>query len=311
MILSVSRRTDIPAFYTEWFFNRIKDGYALVRNPMNYNQVSKVILNPDIIDCIVFWTKNPSIIINKLSLLSEYKYYFQITINSYDKNIERNVPSKSTVVDSFKSLSKIIGENRTIWRYDPIILTKEIDIDYHCKYFAALCTKLEGYTNRCTISFVDLYKKSERNMSGMNSNLIDNEKMKEIGSRLSSIANVHNIKIETCSELINLSDVGIEHARCIDDRLISEIIGQKITISKDKNQRDICGCVESVDIGAYNTCEHGCRYCYANFSENTVKNNRQKHNPNSPMLIGNVEPEDKITDRKMESYVNKQIDMFG
>jgi hypothetical protein len=306
----VSRRTDIPAFYTEWFFNRLKEGYVLVRNPMNYRQVSRVILSPSVIDCIVFWTKDPTNMLDKLDLLSEYKYYFQITINPYDKTIERNVPSKKIIIESFKALSGQIGKEKTIWRYDPIILTDKIDMQYHYKCFDMLASRLEGYTDLCIISFVDLYKKSERNMSGMNITPVDSLKMLEIGTRLSETGHKHGIKIESCSEPVDLSSVGIGHARCIDYQLISRITGQNIHINKDKNQRDVCGCAESIDIGAYNTCKHGCLYCYANYSDKTVKNNILYHDPCSPMLIGNIEPDDKITDRKVESYKVNQLDLF-
>jgi DNA repair photolyase len=281
----------------EWFFNRLKEGYALVRNPMNYNQVSKVLLAPSEIDCIVFWTKDPTKIAEKLDLLSEYKYYFHITINAYDKNIECNVPLKDLIIEAFKNISGKIGKDRTIWRYDPIILTNELDMAYHCKHFELLAAKLEGYASRCVISFVDQYKKTERNMKSIRQQFIDGKKMLEVGRKLSEIARRHNIKIETCSEAIDLSSLGIQHAKCVDDRLISEITGQKIKIAKDKNQREICGCVASVDIGAYNTCRHGCLYCYANHSDTSVKNNLLKHDCNSPMLIGNAGPEDNITIR--------------
>lgn len=302
MILSVSRRTDIPAFYSEWFSNRLKEGYVLVRNPMNYHQVSRVKLSPSVIDCIVFWTKDPTQIIEKLDLLSEYKYYFQVTINAYDKSIERNVPSKIQVIESFKKLSDKIGKEKTIWRYDPIILTDKIGIDYHCKHFDMISSKLEGYTDRCIISFVDSYKKTERNMGSIKIIPIDNQKMLELGERLSEIGHKYGINIGTCSEMIDLSSAGIEHARCIDDRLISKIIGRKIAVKKDKNQRTSCGCAESVDIGAYNTCRHGCLYCYANYSDVKVRNNISTHSLNSAMLTGDIEPDDKITDRK---YVGK------
>ena len=311
MILSVSRRTDIPAFYTEWFFNRLKEGYIYVRNPMSFHQVSKVMLTPSLIDCIVFWTKDPTKMLDKLALLSEYKYYFQITINGYGKKIEKNVPHKNSMIEAFTSLSNMIGKEKTIWRYDPIILTNEFDIEWHCENFDLLASRLGNYTNRCVISFVDLYKKCERNMNNINVNSIDESKMLEIGSKLSKVALKYNMKIETCSELIDLSLVGIEHSKCVDDQLISEVIGQTMNVGKDKNQRDICGCVASIDIGAYNTCRHGCSYCYANYSDSTVKNNILKHDPKSPLLIGKIGPEDKITDRKMESYVNNQLDIFS
>lgn len=310
MILSVSRRSDIPAFYTEWFFNRLKEGYVLVRNPMNYHQVSRVALTPNVIDCIVFWTKDPTNMLNKLDLLKDYNYYFQITINPYDNKIERNVALKRNIIESFKKLSTLIGKKKTIWRYDPIILTDKINIEYHCKYFDILAAKLNNYTERCIISFIDMYRKTERNMKNFSNVTINYKDKVEIGKRLSEIALSYGLKIETCSELLDLSFVGIEHAKCIDDKLIADILGEDINVKKDKNQRDICGCIASIDIGVYNTCKHGCLYCYANYSDQAVKNNIIKHDPESPMLIGKIEPGDSITDRKMKSYREKQLRFF-
>jgi DNA repair photolyase len=301
LILSVSRRTDIPAFYLDWFLKRLKEGFLLVRNPMSYHQVSEVTLSPKVIDCIVFWTKDPTKIITKLDSLRDYKYYFQITVNPYDRLIERNVPDKKRIIESFKTLSSIIGKDKVIWRYDPIILNRDLGIEYHTQHFNSLASELSNYTERCTISFLDLYKKTERNMKCIASN-IDDELMMIVGKEIASIAKKYDLRIETCCEAIDLSSVGIQHAKCIDDTLISNVIGQKLEISKDKNQRDICGCVTSVDIGAYNTCKHMCLYCYANFSDNAMTNNIKKHNKNSPMLIGDLEPDDKITKRKMELY---------
>jgi len=301
LILSVSRRTDIPAFYTEWFFNRLKEGFVLVRNPMNYHQVSRVRLTPDVVDCIVFWTKDPTNMLDKLDLLNEYNYCFQITLNPYGSQIERNVPQKKHLIESFKELSVSIGKKRIIWRYDPIILTDKIDLAYHRKYFDIFASELKDYTERCVISFVDMYKKIERNLSNINAVALSKKDMLEIGKTLSDIASGYGLKIEACSEPVDLSSVGIKPAKCIDDNLIAEITGVPINVRKDKNQRDICGCGESVDIGVYNTCKHGCLYCYANYSDTAVKNNINKHDPISPMLIGNIEPEDKITDKKMVS----------
>jgi DNA repair photolyase len=255
--------------------------------------------------------------LEKLNLLSEYKYYFQITINAYDNQIERNLPPKNAIIEAFQKLSEKIGKEKVIWRYDPIILTNNYNIDYHCKHFEFLASKLHDYTRRCIISFVDMYKKTERNLSDQSSlsdqsiNIIDNKSMMEIGSRLSRIALNYNMKIESCSELIDLSEVGIEHTKCVDDKLISEIIGQNIIVGKDKNQRRMCGCVASIDIGSYNTCRHGCSYCYANYNDNEVLKNISKHDTQSPLMIGRLENGDKITNRKMESYVNKQLNMFS
>lgn len=294
MILSVSRRTDIPAFYTDWFFNRIRDGYVFVRNPFNYHQLSYINLSPSSIDCIVFWTKDPTNILNRLKLLKDYCYYFHVTINGYGNSIERNVPDVNRVIDSFKKLSKYIGKDRVIWRYDPIMISDVFDIKYHTKQFQMIASKLDSYTNICKLSFLDLYKKTMKNMKGINLTMIDDTTMKEIGERFSKVVENFNIKIETCAETIDLSSVGIYHGKCIDDNLISKITGKKINVPKDKNQRSTCQCVASVDIGAYNSCPHGCRYCYANFNNIVVSKNIKNHNPNSQVLIGNIEQDDKI-----------------
>lgn len=307
MILSVSRRTDIPSFYSEWFFNRIREGHVLVRNPMNYNQVSRVSLDPNLIDCIVFWTKDPLNMLMRLDELQDYKYYFQITITPYDNRMEGNIRNKEDIIDSFKLLSRKIGKEKLIWRYDPIILSDDITIDYHLEQFEKYAEKLSGYTDLCIISFLDLYRNTEINMKSIGPSVIRKEDMLFIGEELSKIARIHNMRIETCSEDIDLSSIGIEHSKCIDDDLVSRIVGQKLDIRKDKNQREICGCVSSIDIGAYNTCKHGCLYCYANFNTATVITNARKHNKDSPFLCGDLEENDKITDRKMKLYKQKYI----
>jgi DNA repair photolyase len=310
MILSVSRRTDIVAFYLDWFFNRLKEGYVLVRNPMNYHQVSKIYLSASDIDCIVFWTKDPTNILDKISMLDDYIYYFHITITGYDRKIEPNVAPKEHIIKSFQKLSQIIGSERVIWRYDPIIISRDIDVEYHRKKFEFIASQLSGYTQRCTISFVDMYKKTERNMKGLNVQNISDAQKIEIATAISEIARAYGLKVETCCEDIDLSRVGICHGKCIDDEHIARISGRRINAKKDKNQRAACGCVESVDIGVYNTCKHGCLYCYANYSNKAVNSNVKMHDPRSPMLIGNVEPDDVITERKAQRLIDSQVSFF-
>jgi DNA repair photolyase len=311
LIISASRRTDIPAFYSDWFFNRLQAGFVLVRNPMNPKQISKINLSSEIVDCIVFWTKNPAPMINRLNLLQKYNYYFQFTLTSYDKTIEMGVPKKSEVINTFIELSRKIGSNRVIWRYDPILLTNTFNKDYHYKYFEFIARKLYGYTNRCVISFIDLYTKTKRNTKALNLLTINDVDIYDISSKLVAIAAKYDIKLETCSEKADLSSIGIGHSKCIDDSLISEILGVKLNIEKDKNQREICGCVTSSDIGAYNTCKHHCLYCYANFSDKTVIKNFEFHNPDSPLLLGEIEPNDVIKEREVKSYISKQTDIFS
>lgn len=312
MIISASRRTDIPAFYSDWFLNRLREGFLLVKNPFNANQVSRINLSSDSVECIVFWTKNPEKIVSKLSEVDRlgYKYYFQFTVNSYDKSIESNVPSKSEIIRTFRTLSDIIGSERVIWRYDPILLTDKFTIGYHTKWFDYIAQELDGYTNKCIISFVDMYKKCQRNMKNINLAEIDISKKYEIAKILSDIAKNHGLTIESCAEDIELQSVGIKHGKCIDDMLVSKIINNKISVGKDTSQRDECGCVSSIDVGTYNTCQHGCRYCYANYNQETVNKNLLAHDSSSPLLCGGLTGKEKITERKATRSLSKQKSLF-
>lgn len=306
MILSVSRRTDIPAFFSDWFMKRIKEGYLMVRNPMNYHQVSKISLSPEVVDCFVFWTKNPAEMIGKLDLITHYNYYFQFTITSYNDTLELNVPKKTGVITTFKRLSDLIGKNRVIWRYDPILFTDSIDESYHYKYFEKLASKLKDFTDKCVISFLDTYINCERNLRHSRITILDEDNTVKVSKLLNDIAMSNKIQLATCAEDIDLSSYGICKNKCIDPLLISNISSKEINVSKDKTQRDSCRCVTSIDIGSYNTCSHNCLYCYANYNINSVNSNLLKHNPGSPLLIGNLEPDDKINTRKMESCFNSQ-----
>lgn len=299
MILSVSRRTDIPAFYSAWFFNRLKAGFVDVRNPMNIHQVSRIKITPDVVDCIVFWTKNPKNMLDRLYELKDYKYYFQFTINPYDKKIESMVPVKAQVIETFKELSQKIGADKVIWRYDPILLTDEITVAYHIKYFEELAKRLQGSTSRCVISFVDLYKKTVTNTKPLNMREPSTDEMKYLATELVRIASLYGIEVLSCAEGIDLDEQGVKHGCCIDPVLIEEICGYRIDVKKDKNQRKECGCVESIDIGAYNTCCHACAYCYANFNNDKVKSQSLHHIKTSSLLIGELSEEDVVKERKV------------
>lgn len=245
---------------------------------MNIHQVSKISLSPDVVDCIVFWTKNPSPMINRLSELVDYSYYFQFTLNPYGKDIECNVPSKSNeVIYTFQRLSDKIGANKVVWRYDPILLNEKYNIDYHINYFEKIAYLLKDYTKKCTISFIDLYRNTKNNVNGLELHEITIPIKRRLAENFSKIAFNYGFTIDTCAEDIELRDLNISHAKCIDDVLISSITNSKLKIEKDKGQRLECGCVESIDIGMYNTCLNGCKYCYANYSTKTVNKNTQLH----------------------------------
>lgn len=311
MIVSASRRTDIPSCYCEWLINRIREGFVYVRNPMNYHQVSKVSLSPDVVDGIVFWTKNPVPMIERLDAFSDYMYYFQFTVNAYGKDIEGNVPSKNNViVPAFQELSGKIGPERVIWRYDPILLTEKYTKEYHLEYFEALAKRLSGYTEKCVISFVDFYRNTESHMKPRVILPFSKEDMIIMAERISEIGRKYNIRIESCAEEIELEKYGISHGACIDKSLFERLLGCPLSASKDKNQRKECGCMESIDIGLYDTCRNGCKYCYANHSDKMMKRNFALCAPQSPLLCGRIEEGDVIKERAVKSLKNKNTLTF-
>lgn len=311
MIISASRRTDIPCFYSEWLLNRIKEGYVYVRNPMNIHHISKIELNPGVVDGIVFWTKNPIPIMKYIDKLSTYNFYFQFTLNSYGTDIEKNIPSKNDVIiPAFKELSKRIGKDKVIWRYDPIIFTEKYNLTYHIKYFEILASKLGDYTEKCTVSFLDLYNKTKRNMKNLNIYSPSLTAKFDLMGNFSDIAKKYGLYVDTCAEDIDLRKFGIKHAHCIDKERFERLTGYRLLLKKDKNQRTECGCVASIDIGAYNTCRNLCSYCYANYNEVKVIANSKKHNPKSPLLFGKLKENDIVKERDVKSCKECTLNLF-
>ncbi len=311
MILSVSRRTDIPAFYAEWFYNRIREGYVLVRNPFNYHQLSRIPVTPDLVDCIVFWSKNPAPLMPRLGEIDQdYPFYFQFTVNDYGKEMEPNVPPLDERLETFRVLSKRYGKERVIWRYDPLILTENYDVKWHLQRFKQLAGELAGYTERCVFSFVDIYGKIKSNMEKTGYLPITLAEQEEVAGVFSETAAQNGMDLRSCAEEIDLAAFGIKHSSCIDGELIERIIGCPLDVKKDGTQREQCQCVESIDLGQYNTCKHACRYCYANFNLGGVEKSYMTHDPESPLLVGRPELMDKITDRKVKSLRKEQISLF-
>ena len=280
MIVSASRRTDIPAFYSEWFIKRLQAGNVCVRNHMNYNQISRIPLDRDVVDCIIFWTKNPIPMIPKLEIIDKmgYLYYFQFSLTPYNSSIETSLGDKQKILESFYFLSEKLGKERVIWRYDPIILNKQLTIDYHVDAFDKMSEKLSGYTDECIISFVDPYRKTMSNTEDSFILPITDNQMKEVAKAFSEIASNRRIKLKTCAEKLDLDEYGIEHASCIDGKLIEKITGSRLIpgIKKDR-QREGCECIECIDIGAYDTCLNGCVYCYATKNLDRSKDNFRLH----------------------------------
>ena len=307
MIISSSRRTDIPAFYSDWFFNRIENGFVMVRNPMNSEQIFQISLDPSVVDCIVFWTKDPAPMIPRLDLLDKFAYYFQFTLNPYDKKIEPGLAEKNKLIKTFLKLAGKIGSDRVIWRYDPIFINDRIDVAFHEKHFAAIAEKLAGSAKKCVISFADRYRKTEKNFELLGIRDMSGEVMIEIAVKLSSIAARYGMSVETCAEEIDLLAFGIGHSRCVDPVLIRKLAGSRISAAKDRNQRDACGCVASVDIGVYDTCPNGCRYCYANSGEEAVRKNFAAYDPKSPILCGKLTIKDTIIQKEAKSQIQIKL----
>ncbi len=307
MIISASRRTDIPCYYTEWFFNRLKDGSVLVPNPRNTNRLGRVELSPEHVDCIVFWTKNPAPMLERLPLIDGmgYSYYFEFTVTAYGREIERNVPEKSAVVDMFKRLSDKIGPGRVDWRFDPILINERFSASWIAEQYEILCGQLHEYTERCIISFVDEYSHT-RNKNF----LLNRNDMLETARHITAIAGQYRLPVFSCAEEINLGSLGIEHSACIDRKKIEGLIGAHITAKKDPGQRPSCGCIESVDIGGYDTCGNGCAYCYAVTGENALQRRLVQHDPKSPLLTGRPKGTEIVTDRTTPTLKTDQISLF-
>jgi len=296
MIISASRRTDIPAFYSDWFMNRIEHGFLLTRNPFNYNQISRVSLNPEDVEAIVFWTRNPRKIMKSLGVLDGkgIRYYFQYTITGYPRLIERSVPRPMDAIKTFIELSERLGPGRVIWRYDPILLSNLVDLDEHKRLFSKIAGMLAGHTDCVVISLADFYKKTSRNLDKVSdliySDLLaQQDQLLELADFMARIACEHGMQIQSCAEEVDLSAVGVPHGKCIDDQRLKELFNITPKPMKDHGQRPACGCVKSVDIGMYNTCMHGCSYCYATFDHEKTLAQRQRHDPLSPFLVGGAE----------------------
>ncbi|HEX3075424.1 MAG TPA: DUF1848 domain-containing protein [Lachnospiraceae bacterium] len=304
MILSVSRRTDIPNYYSDWFYERVKAGHLYVRNPFNFHQVSRIDITPEVVDCIVFWSKNPRNMMKRLDELDQFQYYIQFTLTGYGIDIEPNLPSKREVlIPAFQELSEKIGKEKMIWRYDPILINNRYTLEYHRKAFQEIAKSLNGCTQKVVISFIDFYAKTRKNMQILGIDEIDDQTKLSLARSLSEIAKENGMTIESCAEQIDLTTAGIMHGSCIDRDMIERIVGCPIKCSKDRNQRAECGCVESIDIGFYDTCMNGCKYCYANRNDRKVMENSKKYNADSPILCGEITNEDTISTRKVESFM--------
>lgn len=299
MIISASRRTDIPAFYSKWFINRIRAGWCQVPNPLKYRQLSYVSLKPEDVDAIVFWSKNPAPMLGYLDELDTlgFRYYFQFTLNDYQKHLEPQVPSLEIRLHTFRKLSIRLKPLRVVWRYDPIIISNHTPPDFHREKFSQIAKALSGFTRRVMVSFTDYYQKTDRRLSSLEKfgYKFDRRAANSRGAwnllkELAAIAREHDMEIFTCAEERDFSKVGVPPGRCIDGELLSELWSLRGHTKKDPAQRNSCLCVVSKDIGINDTCIQGCPYCYSTRNLTLAQRRYAEHDLDSPVIWGNWRP---------------------
>lgn len=307
MIITVSERTDIPAFYSEWFYQRLKEGFVDVRNPFNEKQVTRISLEKEDVDAFIFTTKNPLPMFSKLDRLEGYPCLFQITITPYDQSVEKNVVDKHKIIEGFKYLSKRFGKNSCILRYDPIFLNDRYTIKEHKKAFTYLLKELHPYTDICIFSFVTLYKNTRKHQNSLKIKELTQRDVGELALMLSSVANKYNIKLQCCANKYDLSEYGITSKSCISNEILSNVFGYEVNYKQVTTKREHCSCITHRDIGAYNSCMHLCRYCYANYDEDIINETMVRHNKKSSLLIGELNEEDSI---QLLQNRNTQLSLF-
>jgi len=315
VIISASRRTDIPALYSEWFMNRVRAGWCAVPNPLNMKQVSRVSLDPQEADSIVFWSKNPAPMLPHLNELDRrgFRYYFQFSLNDYPRELEPNIPSLDERLRTFLNLSKHIGLLRVVWRYDPIIISNMTPIEFHRERFSWIAEELRGATHRVMVSIVDFYQKTDRRLSQLEQDgFIFDRKAASSASMvgllkdLATIAKRQDMEIFTCAEEHDFSEIGIPPGCCVDERLLNRIWALNLRYRKDPTQRKCCLCMVSKDIGINDTCIHGCPYCYSTRNYALAERRYEEHDPSSPAIWGDAEMLHRIEKEQPE-----QMRLFG
>lgn len=310
MIINTGARSDTVALYSKWLLNRFKEGYVLVRNPLFPSKITRYELNPKVVDCVVFCSKNYKPILPHLHQITQrFPTYFHYTITGYEEDIEPRVPKISKSIQTLIELSKLVGKQRIAWRYDPILLTPKYDISYHIKTFREIALSVAPYIDRCIFSFVEMYKRLDYLIPDL---IALSEEDKDIlAKNLGGIAKELGIHLQTCGKSGDFSSYGISHSACVTLKVLAQANDLEFKELKHKGLREGCGCVESRDIGIYDSCSLGCKYCYANKNPQKSMQNYKTHDPNSPLLLGEVREGDTITQGVQKSFLKpKQTHLF-
>ena len=308
MILNTGSRTDIPAWYGEWFYNRVREGYVLVRNPWDPSAVTRYEISPDVVDCICFCTKNPEPMLDRLEELDAFRQVWYVTVTPYGREIEPRVPDWKQAAQSFARLSQKAGRRAVIWRYDPIFLSGRYTLEFHQKAFEIMAQRLSPHTDRCVISFLDLYRNTRKNFP--EGRELSGEDQRKLARSFSDIAAKYGLTLRSCCEGEWMKDYGIDVSGCMSRAVLERAMGEKLEVPAKKPAREGCDCLLGGDIGAYNTCPNGCVYCYANYDRRTAEENFRKHDPASPLLAGRPQEQDRIRKAGQRSWIDGQMSLF-
>lgn len=306
MIINTGSRTDTVQYYSDWLLKRFEEGFVYSRNPRFPQIVTRFELDPKVLDCVVFCSKNYEPVLDRLTKITDkFNTYFHYTITAYGKDVEPNVPSIDAGIETLIKLSKIVGKQRIAWRYDPVLLTEKYTKQVHYETFDYMAERLSPYIDRCIFSFVDMYKKLKTNMPEII--LLSDVDKNEIAKNIGAIAKKHNLIIQTCATGENYEQYGVLQSGC----MTSEILGKanNITFKKVRHygNRQGCRCMENRNIGDYDTCPNGCKYCYANQNHRIAQENYKKHNPNDLMILGNLKPTDEIRQSCQKSFLETNV----
>jgi len=306
MILNISGRTDIVNHYSNWLFKRFEEGYVLSRNSLFQNSVRRYELTPDKIDCIIFGSKNYAPILARIQeITSKFNTYFYYTITAYGKDVEPGVPDIDTSITTLLKLSEIAGSRRIAWRYDPVLLTNKYTITQHFETFEYISRRLSGHIDRCIFSFVEMYKKHETNFPELIP--LTAKDSDELARGLGEISTKYNITLQTCGPEENYAQYGIKTSGCVTLDILGQANNLQFRDMKHKGFRKGCHCIESRDMGALNSCPNGCKYCYANKNMQLPRENYKLHDPESPLLIGQLKPTDNLQQGAQKTFLIPEI----
>ncbi|MCB6993995.1 DUF1848 domain-containing protein [bacterium 210820-DFI.6.37] len=309
MFINASGRTDIAAHYSKWFMERIRDGFVYCRNPLFPDKVLKYKLDPEVVDCILFCTKNPEPMLEYLPELRKrgFSVFFYVTITSYGSDLEPGVPEYHQVMRTFRNLSQQLGRQSVCWRYDPILITSKYTAEHHLRCFEEMAKELSLWTETCVFSFVQIYKKLAYTFPELRA--IRPRDKETLLKGMGEISGQYGLKLQSCGDSQDYSAYGIGPSGCITASIMEKATGKDLEPLAVRPAREGCGCIHTNDIGAYDTCPNGCRYCYAVRDHRAALQNYRNHDPKEPLLCGKLLSDDVISEPVQRSFALKGVQL--